>query len=257
MSDATSGRFAGRVAMVTGAGAGIGRATVIRLAADGAAVVVNDVREDLAADTVAAVTAAGGRAVLAPGDVTVAADVDAIVARAHDAAGPVDVLINNVGGAPAGVAWRELRETSIEDFYAFVALNLGSAFICSRAVVGGMVERGYGKIVCVNSISAVFGQRAGVGYASAKAGLSGFVASLAKEVAKAGVNVNAVLIGNAPHPSRTPEREAVLNQWNHFGRHGRHEEFAGTIAFLVSDDATYLSGSTVVVDGGTLRFALL
>jgi NAD(P)-dependent dehydrogenase (short-subunit alcohol dehydrogenase family) len=71
------------------------------------------------------------------------------------------------------------------------------------------------------------------------------------------VNVNAVLIGNAPHPPRTPEREAVLNQWNHFGRHGRHEEFAGTIAFLVSEDATYLSGSTVVVDGGTLRFALL
>ena len=251
------GRFAGRTALVTGAGAGIGRATAIRLAADGAAVAVNDVREDLAVETVAMITSAGGRAIPAPGDVTQAAAVDAIVADTDDALGPVDVLINNVGGTPAGVPWRELRETPVEDFYAFVALNLGSAFICSRAVIGGMVERGFGKIVCVNSISAVFGQRAGVGYASAKAGLSGLVGSLAKEVAAAGVNVNAVLIGNAPHPSRTPEREAVLNQWNHFGRHGRPEEFAGTITFLVSDDASYLSGSTVVVDGGTLRFALL
>jgi NAD(P)-dependent dehydrogenase (short-subunit alcohol dehydrogenase family) len=251
------GRMAGRVAFVTGAGAGIGRATSLRFAADGAAVVVNDVRAELAADTVAAIEQAGGRAHLAPGDVTDASAVDAIVAAAAAALGPIDVLVNNVGGAPAGVGWQPLRDTSVEDFYAFVALNLGSAFICSHAVVPGMIEAGYGKIVCVNSISAVFGQRAGVGYASAKAGLSGFVHSLSKEVAPAGINVNAVLIGNAPHPSRTPEREAVLNEWNHFGRHGRPEEFAATIAFLASDEASYLSGSTVVVDGGTLRFAPL
>lgn len=247
----------GRVALVTGAGAGIGRATALRLAAAGAAVAVNDVRHDLATDTVSALRDAGGRGCAVAGDVTDPAGVDALVGAVTDELGPVDVLINNVGGAPPGVAWRELRDTSVDDFYAFVALNLGSAFICTRAVVNGMIDRGFGKIVCVNSISAVFGQRAGVGYASAKAGLSGFVASLAKEVAPHGVNVNAALIGNAPHPSRTPEREAVLNQWNHFGRHGRPEEFAATIAFLASDDASYLSGSTVVVDGGTLRFALL
>ena len=81
--------------------------------------------------------------------------------------------------------------------------------------------------------------------------------SVAKEVAPFGVNVNAVLFGNAPHPSRTAERQAVLDSWCHFGRPGTYEEFAAPIAFLVSDDASYLSGSTLVVDGGTLRFAQL
>jgi NAD(P)-dependent dehydrogenase (short-subunit alcohol dehydrogenase family) len=252
-----TGRAVGRVALITGAGAGIGRATALRLAVEGAAVVVNDVREDLAADTAEQVRATGGRALTAPADVSRPHEVDALVERATAELGAVDILVNNVGGAPAGVEWRELRDTSVADFYAFVVLNLGTAFICTRAVIEGMIERGFGKVVCVNSISAVFGQRAGVGYASAKAGLSGFVGSLAKEVAPYGVNVNAVLIGNAPHPSRTPERQALLDQWSHFGRSGQPEEFAATIAFLASDDASYLSGSTVVVDGGTLRFAQL
>ena len=254
MSD---GRARGRVALVTGAGAGLGRATALRLAGDGAAVVVNDVRDDLAAETAALVEADGGRALAAPADVTRPHEVDALVERIAVELGPVDILVNNVGGAPPGVAWREARHTSVADFYAFVVLNLGSAFICTHAVLDGMIERGFGKIVCVNSISAVFGQRAGVGYAAAKAGLSGLVGSLAKEVAPHGVNVNAVLIGNAPHPSRTPERQARLDSWSHFGRPGRYEEFAAPIAFLVSDDASYLSGSTLVVDGGTLRFAQL
>jgi NAD(P)-dependent dehydrogenase (short-subunit alcohol dehydrogenase family) len=255
MSDA--GRAAGRVALITGAGAGIGRATALRLAADGAAVVVNDVRGDLADETAQRVRATGSRALAVPADVTRPHEVEGLVERASAEFGAVDILVNNVGGAPAGVEWRELRETSVADFYAFVVLNLGTAFICTRAVIEGMIERGFGKVVCVNSISAVFGQRAGVGYASAKAGLSGFVGSLAKEVAPHGINVNAVLIGNAPHPSRTPERQALLDQWSHFDRPGRYEEFAATISFLASDDASYLSGSTVVVDGGTLRFGLL
>jgi len=213
----------GHVALVTGSGGGIGRATARRLAADGAAVVVNDVNADAAVETVATIAADGGRAVAIPGDITDPETVDAIVAQAADELGPVDILVNNVGGAPAGIAWREFRATSIDEFDAFVRLNLGSAFLCTRAVINGMIERRWGKVVCVNSISAVYGQRAGVGYAAAKAGLSGFVHSVAKEVAPFGVNVNAVLFGNAPHPSRTAERQAVLDSWSHFGRVGSYE----------------------------------
>jgi NAD(P)-dependent dehydrogenase (short-subunit alcohol dehydrogenase family) len=246
-----------RVALVTGSGAGIGRATALRLAADGRAVVVNDVDADLASDTARAIVAAGGRALAAPGDAADPDAVAALVADARSTLGEIEILVNNVGGAPSGVGWNELRNTSADDFYAFLRLNLGSAFVCTRAVIDGMIELGRGKVVCVNSVSAVFGQRAGVGYASAKAGLSGFVHSVAKEVAPHGINVNAVLFGNAPHPSRTPERQALLDQWCHFGRPGTYEEFAAPIAFLASEDASYLSGTTVVVDGGTLRFAQL
>jgi NAD(P)-dependent dehydrogenase (short-subunit alcohol dehydrogenase family) len=111
--------------------------------------------------------------------------------------------------------------------------------------------------VAVSSISATNGQRAGAGYAAGKAGLTGLVGSLAKELAPDGVGVNGVILGNAPHPSRTPERQAQLDGWVHVGRVGRYEEFAAAIAFLCSDDASYLSGAMVPVDGGFHRSTAL
>jgi NAD(P)-dependent dehydrogenase (short-subunit alcohol dehydrogenase family) len=246
-----------RVALVTGAGQGIGRAVALELAARGDTIVVNDVNEATAAETVALVEGGDGRAELGLADVTDAPAVASMVEEVGRAVGAVDVLVNNAGGAPPGAPWGPFVSTTIETHERFLALNLLSAFICTQAVLPGMVERSYGKVVCVSSISGVLGQRGGSAYAAAKAGLVGFVASLAKEVAASGVNVNAITIGNAPHPSRTPERAAELNQWNHLGREGRHEEFAKAIGFLASDDASYLSGSNLVVDGGTLRLATL
>jgi NAD(P)-dependent dehydrogenase (short-subunit alcohol dehydrogenase family) len=247
-------RFDGRVAIVTGAARGIGRATAMRLASEGAAVVVNDVDDDAITDAVRAIADLGAWAMPGRADVTDETQVDALVQRVLAERGRVDILVNNAGGAMPGSAWTPVRDTSTEDWQRFLALNLTSAFLCSRAVIAPMLEHGYGRIVCVSSISGTNGQRSGAGYAAAKAGLTGLVASLAKESAAQGVRVNGVILGNAPHPTRTEERQAVLDQWVHVGRVGAYEEFAAAIAFLGSDDASYLSGAMVPVDGGFHRF---
>ena len=247
-------RFEGQVAIVTGSARGIGRATAARLVSEGATVVVNDVDEPAIADALAWLDGGPGFAVPGHADVTSDADVAALVASTVADYGRVDVLVNNAGGAKPGSRWSTVEDMTRRDWDDFLALNLTSAFLCSRAVVPAMLERGYGRIVCVSSISGENGQRAGAGYAAAKAGLTGLVASLAKEVGARGVGVNGVVFGNAPHPTRTPERQAVLDEWVHLGRVGRYEEFAAAIAFLCSPDASYLSGSMVAVDGGFHRF---
>jgi NAD(P)-dependent dehydrogenase (short-subunit alcohol dehydrogenase family) len=233
--------FEGRVAIVTGSGRGFGQTTAVLLATRGASVIINDVDEERAAQTASEVHAAGGHSSVMVGDVTDVRVVEGIVERALAEYGHVDILINNVGG---GSGFHEVRETSLEDWDQTLRLTLTSAFICSRAVLDHMINRGYGKIVCISSIAAAFGMRTGAAYAAAKAGLHGFIASLAKEVGRHGINVNAVMIGNAdnPTPWRTQERVDLLNSWNHFGRFGRPEEFANAILFLASDQASYVSG---------------
>jgi NAD(P)-dependent dehydrogenase (short-subunit alcohol dehydrogenase family) len=153
-----------------------------------------------------------------------------------------------------GSRWCPVVDMTRREWDDFLALNLTSAFLFSHAVLPSMLALGRGRIVCVSSISGDNGQRAGSAYAAAKAGLTGFVASLAKEVGPQGIGVNGIVVGNAPHPSRTTERQEVLDQWVHLGRVGDYEEFAAAIAFLCSDDASYLSGALVPVDGGFSRF---
>lgn len=247
----------GRVALVTASGRGIGRATAIRLAAKGASVAINDLVKERVDEVVAEISASGGSAVGVTCDVMDRRAVPDMVEVVTDRLGPVDILVNNAGGAPSGAAWSRFQDASIDDLYRFMELNLGSAMICTRAVINSMIDRRWGKVVCISSISAVWGQQAGIGYAAGKAGLHGFVRSLAKEVAPSNINVNGVIVGCAPHPSRSEEREALINQWNHFHRHGRYEEFASAIGFLCSDDASYLSGTMMEVDGGITKFAQL
>jgi NAD(P)-dependent dehydrogenase (short-subunit alcohol dehydrogenase family) len=246
-----SGRFDGRVAIVTASGRGIGRAVAARLASEGATVVINDVNSSAIDETVASI---GPSAVPALGDITSETFINDMVARVVRDHGKVDILVNNAGGALPGASWATVADTTLADWESFLRFNLTASFLCSRAVLPSMTAQGWGRIVCVSSISATHGQRAGAGYASAKAGLHGFVASLGKEVAARGIAVNGIIIGNAPHPTRTPERQALLDQWVHTGRVGRHDEFAAAIAFLCSDDASYLSGSMLPVDGGFHRF---
>ena len=181
----------------------------------------------------------------------------ALVERIVAEHGGVDILVNNAGGSLPGMAWRTVAESTLEEWNSFLALNLTGPFLCSRAVIPSMVARGRGHIVSVSSISATNGQLSGSGYAAAKAGLTGLTASLAKEVGGKGVNVNGIIVGNAPFPNRDPARQAQLDTWVHVGRVGRHDEFAAAIAFLCSEDSSYISGAMIPVDGGFHRFNLL
>ena len=156
-----------------------------------------------------------------------------------------------------GTSWGSVLDSSLADWRGFLDLNLTACFLCIRAVLPSMLERGRGHIVNVGSISGTNGQRGGAGYAAAKAGLAALVASVAKEVGAQGVSCNGIIVGNAPHPTRTAERQALLDGWVHLARVGRHDEFAAAIAFLCSDESSYLSGAMIPVDGGFHRFNLL
>lgn len=250
-------RFEGKVAIVTGGGGGIGRATAARFASEGATVVVNDVDEARIAAAIATLDGLPGRGVAGLADVTSEEQVTALIDRIAREHGGIDILINNAGGALPGSNWATVADCTLADWDSFMALNLTGPFLMARGVLPSMLARGRGHIVSVSSISAVNGQIAGAAYAAAKAGLHALTASLAKEVAAQGINVNGIIVGNAPFPNRAPERQALLDSWVHVGRVGRHDEFAAAIAFLCSEDASYLSGAMIPVDGGFHRFNLL
>jgi len=244
-------RFGGRTALVTGGGRGIGKAVAVELAKGGAALVVNDLDRDRLETTCQELRGLGASVTAVPGDVGDPAFVADLAATAEREHGRVDLLLNNVGGSP-GLPFRPFLDTPLDDFRRIVDLNFTSQVMMLRAVLGGMVERGYGRVVCVSSISAVLGQEAGSAYAAGKAALHGLVPSIAKEVARFGVNVNLVVLGNPPHPSRTAARQEYLNRLSHVGRVGRLEEFGKAIAFLLSDEASYISGTALAIDGGLL-----
>ena len=233
-----------KVAIVTGAGSGIGRAIAVRLAADGYKVLVNDFRLD-AAHAVAAEM--GG--VACAGDVSVEADVAAMVAAAEAAFGPVTHLINNAGHVHQG--W--FIDLTVQDFDRMIAVHLRGTFLCTHAVLPGMLARGAGVIV---NIASQLGQIGGVElvhYSAAKAGIIGMTKALSREVSDKGVRVNAV----APGPINTslvrelsPEWQAAKAAQLPLGRFGEPDEVAATVAFLCSPDAALFVGQTLGPNSG-------
>ncbi len=245
-------RFAGKVAVVTGAGRGIGAATAAELAQGGCALALNDVDEARLSDTAEALRAHGVTVTTHVGSVMEADFIRRFVDEATAAHGRVDLLVNNAGGGPPMTPWAEFAKSDFAHFRAIFEMNFFTQAMLLHALLPGMVERGYGRIVCVSSMSAVLGQESGSAYASGKLALHALVSSVSKEVARHGVTINAAVLGNPPHPSRTPERQAYLDKLSHFDRVGRLDEFGKAIAFLLSDDASYMSGAAVPIDGGLI-----
>ena len=247
-------RFPDRVAIVTGSSDGIGKATALRLAAEGAQVVLNARGADRLESARREVEACGKPPLVMAGDVSRPETVRGLVDETLGRFGRVDILVNNAGG---GIR-HGLEEISEEEWDTLLDANLKSAFLCCRAVVPGMRARGYGRIVNVSSIAGRNVSRlSGPHYSTAKAGLLGLTRHLAQDLGPSGITVNAV----APGPTAVPR---VLEKWRArseedrrrivagipLGRLAEPEEVAAVIAFLASDDARYVTGVTIDVNGG-------
>lgn len=237
-----------RVAIVTGASRGIGRAVARRLAAAGAAVVAA-ARSDHADGVAAEIRDAGGRSVGVSVDVTDPERVEAMVRAALDEYGRIDVLVNNAGIVRDRLA---LRMTP-EDWDAVVATNLTAAFACARAVLRPMIRQRGGRIVNVGSVVGRMGNAGQANYAASKAGLEGFSKALAREVASRGITVNVVAPGMIATDMTAglgeSARKTLLAQIP-AGRLGTAGDVAGAVCFLASDEAAYVTGHVLAVNGG-------
>jgi NAD(P)-dependent dehydrogenase (short-subunit alcohol dehydrogenase family) len=251
-------RFVGKTVVVTGAGHGIGRASALRFAAEGANVAIVDVRAEPARSVAEELDRAGfhGRAYEA--DVSDADQVDALVARVVDDFGGIDVLHSHAGRLRAGT----VGETNLEEWNRTLAVNVTSMFLMVRAVVPIMRTRGGGAIVTTGSISGLFGEPALAVYTASKAAVVNLTRSLAIDYAREGIRVNCVCPGWVDTGFNNPQFEhdglndeeiaALIDRTVPMGRQGLPEEMAAAAAFLASDDASYITGQILVVDGGLL-----
>jgi 3-oxoacyl-[acyl-carrier protein] reductase len=244
----------GTVALVTGANAGIGKAIALELSGRGAAVAINHLRaEGGAAETVAAVTQTGGRAIACQGDLTRRDDVARVVADATARLGPIDVLVNNAGGL---VGRRPLSDITDEFYRAVMDVNLLTAVLCTQAVAPGMIERKRGAIVTLTSLAAHNGGGPGAAiYAAAKAAVMAFTKGIARDLAPHGIRVNGVspgLIGGTDFHGKftPPEAFAAAVKTIPLGRAGTPQDVARVVAFLASEDAAFLVGETIEINGG-------
>lgn len=239
-----------RVALVTGASRGIGRAIALELARDGFSVGVNYASSAAKADQVVAeIVADGGSAIAVKADVGDPDDVSAMFAAVADALGPVTVLVNNAGITDDGL----LLRMSVEQWDRVITTNLRSVYLCTKAALRGMIRAKTGRIINISSVSGVSGNPGQANYAASKAGVIGFTKSTAKEVGSRGITVNAVAPGfiatDMTEALGDTVTDAAAEQIS-LGRLGTPEEVASIVGYLASDGASYITGQTIVVDGG-------
>jgi 3-hydroxybutyrate dehydrogenase len=253
---------AGRRALVTGGGRGIGRAVALELARAGADVVVSSrTRAEIEA-VAGAVRALGRRAAAIPADVSRPEDVRALVASAREAVGPIDILVNGAGVAPSALTWK----TSDEAWRSAIDTNLSGAFYCMREALPGMLERGFGRVVNVASIAGKTGYAYISAYAASKHGLLGLTKCAALEVASQGVTVNAVCPGYVDTPMTDVSVARIVDKTGLPAADVRRrladaspqkrlfapEEVSALVLFLCGDAARGITGQALSLDGGTL-----
>lgn len=243
----------GKVAMVTGAGSGIGRASALAFAKNGAKVVVNDIVAEGAEETVEMIKAAGGEAIFVKADVTQAIEVEALINKTVEIYGRLDYAHNNAGidGEPAPLA-----DCTIENWDRTIGINLRGVFLCMKYEIPQMVKQGSGAIVNTASIAGLIGTASMPAYNASKHGVVGLTRTAALEYAAAGVRINAV----CPGATRTallenimavmPELLETLESSHPIGRIAEPEEIANTVVWLCSDEASFVTGHPMVVDGG-------
>ena len=245
-------RLKGRVAIVTGAGRGIGRAIARKLADEAARVLVADLDREVAEETASLITAAGGEAKSHVVDVRHAAEVEAMVQAAVAAWDDLHILCSNAGIFPAA----RLDEMSEEEWDRVQAINLKAAFLATKAALPHLRKTGHGRIVITSSITGpITGYPGWAHYGATKAGLLGFMRSAALELAKAKVTVNAVMPGNIMTEGMRAQPADYIRETERaipMGHLGDPEDIANAVAFLASDEARYITGQGIVIDGGQI-----
>jgi NAD(P)-dependent dehydrogenase (short-subunit alcohol dehydrogenase family) len=243
----------GRVALVTGAGQGVGAGISQLLAAQGATVAVNDLRAERAQATVDAVTSAGGRATVTPFDVTEYGSVSGAVRDVETRLGPIDILVNNAGnGGERGMQLAQFRQTDPDAWRAPIDVNLYGVLNCSRAVINGMCERRWGRVITIASGAGMVGLRIGVSpYAAGKGGAIGFMRHLAIECARDGVTANTLALGLMGMQG-VSEATRALAQQVPVGRLGTPEDIGYLCVYLASSEASWMTGQTIHINGGAV-----
>jgi 3-oxoacyl-[acyl-carrier protein] reductase len=238
----------GKVAVVTGASRGIGRAISEMLARQGALVAMTDVLGDAATEAARDVVAAGGKAEGYTMDVTNAQSVQATIEKIVERHSRVDILVNNAGIVRDNVALRLKRE----DWDLVLGVNLTGTFTCSQAVLRPMMRQRGGRIISISSVVGQMGNAGQSNYAASKAGIIGFSKSLARELAVRGITVNVVAPGLIDTDMTRGLPESVRNEWASkvpLGRLGTAEDVASAVCFLATDEASYISGQVLAVNG--------